>query len=161
MRYKSTTSPDGIRAFPTHQSAGFKLTTDYPLVVVIDEEDKRVFEKRLNNDLSLTLKVLSRYRKTLQSVAVASTFNWYWLVDGLQEHGYNLQLVNTAAVRQYDGLKYSGDYRDAFSPRTPHAVEFSANGEDISIPKHNKRSEPVTAQTVTSQIDQRPTLLAY
>ena len=32
-----------------------------------------------------------------------STFNWYWLVDGLQEQGFNLQLVNTAAVTQYDG----------------------------------------------------------
>ncbi|MDV6342947.1 transposase [Nitrosomonas sp. Is37] len=43
-----------------------------------------------------------------------STFNWYWLVDGLQAHGYSLQLVNTAAVTQYDGLKYSGDHHDAF-----------------------------------------------
>ena len=43
-----------------------------------------------------------------------STFNWYWLVDGLQEHGYDLRLVNTTAVTQYDGLKYSGDHHDAF-----------------------------------------------
>jgi transposase len=84
------------------------------VVVVIDEEDKRVFEKRLSNDLSLTLKALSPYRETLKSVAVESTFNWYWLVDGLQEHGYHLQLANTAAVKQYDGLKYSGDHQDAF-----------------------------------------------
>ncbi len=93
---------------------GIDLHSNNHVVVVIDEEDKRVLEKRLNNDLSLTLKVLSPYRKTLQSVAVESTFNWYWLVDGLQEHGYDLQLVNTAAVKQYDGLKYSGDYQDAF-----------------------------------------------
>jgi transposase len=45
---------------------------------------------------------------------VESTFNWYWLVDGLQEHGYDLQLVNTAAVVQYDGLKHSDDRHDAF-----------------------------------------------
>jgi transposase len=83
-------------------------------VVITDEEDKRVFEKRLSNDLSLTLTALSPYRKTLQGIAVESTFNWYWLVDGLQEHGYNLHLVNTAAVVQYDGLKYSGDHHDAF-----------------------------------------------
>jgi transposase len=83
-------------------------------VVVIDDEDKRVFEKRLNNDLSLTLKALSPYDETLQGIAVESTFNWYWLVDGLQEHGYDLRLVNTAAVKQYDGLKYSGDHHDAF-----------------------------------------------
>ena len=93
---------------------GIDLHSNNHLVVVIDEEDKRVFEKRLNNDLSLTLGALSPFQKTLQGVAVESTFNWYWLVDGLQEHGYDLQLVNTAAVKQYDGLKYSGDRHDAF-----------------------------------------------
>lgn len=93
---------------------GIDLHSNNHVVVVIDEEDKRVFEKRLINDLSLTLKALSPYRETLQSIAVESTFNWYWLVDGLQEHGYHLQLVNTAAVKQYDGLKYSGDHQDAF-----------------------------------------------
>jgi hypothetical protein len=46
-------------------------------------------------------------------VAVESTYNWYWLVDGLADHGYPMKLVNTAAVPQYDGLKYSGDESDA------------------------------------------------
>ncbi len=73
-----------------------------------------MLDKRLNNDLSLTLKALSPYRETLQGIAVESTFNWCWLVDGLQEHGYDLRLVNTLAVKQYDGLKYSGDRYDAF-----------------------------------------------
>ena len=93
---------------------GIDLHSNNHVVVVIDEEDKRVLEKRLSNDLSLTLKALSPYRKSLQGIAVESTFNWYWLVDGLQEQGYDLQLVNTAAVKQYDGLKYSGDHQDAF-----------------------------------------------
>jgi len=81
---------------------------------MIDEDDKRVLEKRLPNDLSVTLKALLPYRETLQGIAVESTFNWYWLVDGLQEQGYDLHLVNTLAVKQYDGLKYSGDRHDAF-----------------------------------------------
>lgn len=93
---------------------GIDLHSNNHVVVVIDQEDKRVFEKRLNNDLSLTLKALSPYRESLQGIAVESTFNWYWLVDGLQAHGYPLRLVNTAAVTQYDGLKYSGDHHDAF-----------------------------------------------
>ena len=50
---------------------------------------------------------------TLRGVAVESTYNWYWLVDGLQDAGFSLHLVNTAAVKQYDGLKYSGDFSDA------------------------------------------------
>ncbi|MCP4994586.1 MAG: IS110 family transposase, partial [Gammaproteobacteria bacterium] len=93
---------------------GIDLHSNNHVVVVIDEEDKQVFERRINNDLSLTLKALSPYQESLQGIAVESTFNWYWLVDGLQEHGYDLRLINTAAIKQYDGLKYSDDHHDAF-----------------------------------------------
>ncbi|MBL3526389.1 MAG: transposase [gamma proteobacterium endosymbiont of Lamellibrachia anaximandri] len=93
---------------------GIDLHSNNHVVVIIDEGDKRVFEKRFSNDLPLTLEALSPYRKTLHGIAVESTFNWYWLVDGLQEQGYDLRLVNTAAVAQYDGLKYSDDHHDAF-----------------------------------------------
>lgn len=47
-------------------------------------------------------------------VAVESTFNWYWLVDGLMDHGFDVRLVNTAAVKQYEGLKHVDDRYDAF-----------------------------------------------
>jgi len=93
---------------------GIDLHSNNHVVVVIDDEDKRVLDKRLSNDLPRTLEVLAPYQETLQGVAVESTFNWYWLVDGLQDHGFGVQLVNTAAVKQYDGLKYSEDHQDAF-----------------------------------------------
>lgn len=93
---------------------GIDLHSNNHVVVVIDERDKRVFDKRLNNDLGSTLNVLAPYRETLKGIAVESTFNWYWLVDGLQDNGFGVQLVNTAAVKQYDGLKHSGDHQDAF-----------------------------------------------
>ena len=80
---------------------GIDLHSNNHVVVVIDDEDNRVFDKRLNNDLSSTLKVLEPYRETLKGVAVESTFNWYWLVDGLQDKGFVCQLVNTTAVKQY------------------------------------------------------------
>ena len=83
---------------------GIDLHSNNHFMVVIDDEDKRVFEKRLNNDLPLTLEALSPFRESLKGIAVESTFNWYWLVDGLQEQGYDLRLVNTLAVNQYDGL---------------------------------------------------------
>ncbi len=69
---------------------GIDLHSNNHVVVIIDESDKRVYEKRLSNDLNLTLKALEPYRHTLQGIAVESTFNWYWLVDGLQEAGYQL-----------------------------------------------------------------------
>jgi transposase len=44
---------------------------------------------------------------------IESTYNWYWLVDGLQAAGYKVHLANTAAIKPYDGLKRSGDDTDA------------------------------------------------
>lgn len=42
-----------------------------------------------------------------------STYNWYWLVDGLMEAGYRVHLANTAAIVQYQGLKFNDDASDA------------------------------------------------
>ncbi|OVE76567.1 IS110 family transposase [bacterium F11] len=92
---------------------GIDLHSNNSLVVVIDEEDRVVYQKRLSNDLSLIQKELSPFRMAIQGVAVESTFNWYWLVDGLMEAGLKVHLVNTAAVEQYEGLKYTDDDHDA------------------------------------------------
>jgi transposase len=46
-------------------------------------------------------------------VVVESTYNWYWLVDGLMEAGYRVHLANPAAIQQYSGLKYTNDQSDA------------------------------------------------
>lgn len=83
-------------------------------LTIIDEQDKRLVEQRLANDLAGTLAVLEPYRAELEAIAVESTFNWYWLVDGLIQAGYRVKLVNTSAVRQYEGLKHTDDRDDAF-----------------------------------------------
>jgi len=41
---------------------GIDLHSNNHVLVVIDEEDKRLYEKRLGNDLSLTLKALTPYQ---------------------------------------------------------------------------------------------------
>ena len=43
-----------------------------------------------------------------------STFNWYWLVDGLEDLGYRVLLAKPAELTQYDGLKHADDQSDAF-----------------------------------------------
>jgi len=93
---------------------GIDLHSNNHVVVIIDEADHRVYERRLGNDLALTLNALEPYRSELAGVAVESTFNWYWLVDGLQAAGYPMRLVNTTAVQQYAGLKYTDDRYDAY-----------------------------------------------
>lgn len=93
---------------------GIDLHSNNHWLTIIDEHDGRVVERRLANDLSVTLQTLKPHRDELVAIAVESTFNWYWLVDGLMEAGYQVKLVNTCAVRQYDGLKHSDDRDDAF-----------------------------------------------
>jgi transposase len=81
---------------------------------ILDEQDQRILEKKLPNELSVTLKTLEPYRSQIAGIAVESTFNWYWLVDGLMEAGYPVMLVNTSKVKQYEGLKHTDDRHDAF-----------------------------------------------
>lgn len=83
------------------------------VLVVIDEDDQMVYRKRLPNDLALILKELCVYQSRLEGIVVESTYNWYWLVDGLMKQGYKVHLANTAAIQQYEGLKYSNDDSDA------------------------------------------------
>jgi transposase len=92
---------------------GIDLHSNNSYVVLISEEDKVIFQKRLGNDLDEILKVLSDYREEIAGIVVESTYNWYWLVDGLKEAGYKVHLANTTAIQQYSGLKYTDDKDDA------------------------------------------------
>lgn len=78
-----------------------------------NEDDRVLAEKRLPNDLKKIIGFLSPWRDELAGVVVESTFNWYWLVDGLQAAGFKVLLANTTAIKKYDGLKHSGDETDA------------------------------------------------
>lgn len=93
---------------------GIDLHANNHVICVIDDQDKRLLEQRLENDSELTLQALSKYKKRLKGIAIESTFNWYWLVDALQEAGFHVDLVNTAKVVQYSGLKRTNDRYDAF-----------------------------------------------
>ncbi len=82
-------------------------------LAILDEGLKVVHESKVGNDLPTLLQVLEPYREDLEGIAVESTYNWYWLVDGLSEAGYKMHLVNTWAVKQWEGLKYTDDRHDA------------------------------------------------
>lgn len=94
--------------------AGVDLHSNNSYIGIMDRKEKRVYKKKLANDLHEILKALKPYRKDLEGIAVESTFNWYWLVDGLMENGYRVHLANPSAIKQYEGLKHSDDARDAY-----------------------------------------------
>jgi transposase len=69
---------------------------------------------RIYNELPAILAGLDPFKKDIQGVVVESTFNWYWLVDGIMDQGYRVHLANVSAIKQYEGLKQIDDKRSAF-----------------------------------------------
>jgi transposase len=94
--------------------AGIDLHSNNLFCAIVDVDGKRVFEKKLPCEMRMALEALKPFKKRLEKIAVESTYNWYWLVDGLQDHGYPVVLANPAAMEQYDGLKHADDKSDGF-----------------------------------------------
>jgi len=94
--------------------AGIDLHSSNSYIGIIDEHDRRHFSKRLPNSLTQILVALEPFKKDLKAVVVESTYNWYWLVDGLQQEGYKVHLANPSAIKQYEGLKHTDDKSDSF-----------------------------------------------
>ena len=94
--------------------AGINLHSSNCYLAVIDQQQTRLFGKRLPNSLEQVQAALRPFKEGLSGVVVESTFNWYWLVDGLQEEGYRVHLANPSAIRQYEGIKHTDDKWDAF-----------------------------------------------
>ncbi|MGA2139129.1 MAG: IS110 family transposase [Verrucomicrobiia bacterium] len=93
--------------------AGLDLHKHNVFCGLIDQEGKPIYRRRLPAELPTILQALAPYRPQLKAVAVESTFNWYWLVDGLQAADYPVRLANPAEMQKYSGLKQTDDETDA------------------------------------------------
>jgi len=92
---------------------GIDLHANNSVIVLLNEQDEVIYRERLPNALSTILGHLAPYHADIKGLVVESTYNWYWLVDGLIEADYRVHLANPAAIQQYSGLKYSDDHSDA------------------------------------------------
>jgi transposase len=92
---------------------GIDLHSNNSYIGIVDEENRVMCRQRHRNDLSLILSALAPFKGELKAIAVESTFNWYWLVDGLMDAGYPVHLANPAAMNEYKGLKHKDDKKSA------------------------------------------------
>lgn len=92
--------------------AGIDLHSTNSYVVLLNESGDLKYKKRLPNEMDTILHEL-KCHDHIDSIVVESTYNWYWLVDGLKEAGYAVRLANTTAIQQYSGLKHTNDKTDA------------------------------------------------
>jgi transposase len=115
---------------------GIDLHSNSCVLVVLDEQDQGVYQRRLGHDLEHIIGELEPYQDSIEGLVVESTFNWYWLVDGLMEAGYKVHLANTAAIQQYEGLKYTDDHRDA--RWLAHLLRLGVLPEGYIYPKEDR-----------------------
>ena len=94
--------------------AGIDLHSNNLVIGIMDMDGKRVASQKLACKLKEVVAFLSPFKKRLEQVAVESTYNWYWLVDGLKELRYPVVLANPAGMEQYSGIKHADDTNDAF-----------------------------------------------
>ena len=94
--------------------AGIDLHSNNLMIGIVDQSGKRLKHEKVDCELKQVVKVLAPYKARLKSVAVESTYNWYWLVDGLRALSYPVVLANPAAIDQYSGIKCADDKNDAY-----------------------------------------------
>ncbi|GFO56032.1 hypothetical protein GMSM_30390 [Geomonas sp. Red276] len=94
--------------------SGIDLHSTSSYLAIIDGKGKRIYNEKLPNDLPTIIQRLELFSGTLQGVVVESTYNWYWLVDGLMADGFAVHLANPSAIQKYKGLKHADDKHDAF-----------------------------------------------
>jgi len=92
---------------------GVDLHSNNNYTAIQDEEHRDVVCHRLPNELERILEFVEPFRDELEAIAVESTYNWYWLGDGLEDAGYKVRLVNTTKSSVFSGLKYTDDRHDA------------------------------------------------
>jgi len=94
--------------------AGMDLHSNNVVIGLMDLDGQRVASGKVACDLKAVEKFLAPFKARLERLAVESTFNWYWLVDGLQAQQYPVVLANPAEMDPYSGLKHANDTSDAF-----------------------------------------------
>lgn len=93
---------------------GIDLSSRSSHVCVIDEEISVLIQQKAPNELPRIIELIEPYKESLKTV-VESSFNWYWLVDGLQEEGFEVCLAHPLGLYMITGAKVKTDRRDAFA----------------------------------------------
>jgi transposase len=80
---------------------------------IVNAAREPLYDRKFPNDLGQIVEVLAPLRPRIGGMAVESTYNWYWLVDGLRAHAFDIRLANPARMQENIGLKHANDKTDA------------------------------------------------
>jgi transposase len=100
-------------------------------VCVMDKNGSILMRKSIPCKLSALLAILKPWRKSI-TVGVESTYNWYWLVDGLKAHGIACHLGHALYISRMSSSKHKSDPVDA------HGIAelLRTGGRSIPLPSN-------------------------
>jgi len=93
---------------------GIDLSARDSHLCVVDESLSIHLQQKSANELPRIAQLLDPFKPDL-SIVIESTFNWYWLVDGLQLLGFDVSLAHTLGLSMITQAKVKTDRRDAFT----------------------------------------------
>ena len=93
---------------------GIDLSATSSHICVVDESLAIHLQQKVRNELPRIIHLLQPFGPDLQ-IVVESTFNWYWLADGLLIAGFNVSLAHSLGLRLITQAKVKTDTRDAFT----------------------------------------------
>ena len=94
--------------------SGIDLSARDSHLCVVDENLSIHLHQKTANELLGIAHLLEPFKPNLQ-IVVESTFNWYWLVDGLADLGFHVSLAHTLGLAMITQAKVKTDRRDAFT----------------------------------------------
>jgi transposase len=93
---------------------GIDLSARDSHLCVVDECSSIHLQQKSPNEPPRIAHLLDPFNPDLQ-IVVESTLNWYWLVDGLQDRGFDVALAHTLGLAMITQAKVKTDRRDAFT----------------------------------------------
>jgi transposase len=92
--------------------AGIDLGARSSWLCVVDAAGGKWLSRKVPNDPAQIMRLVEPFRPRLQAV-VESTFNWYWLVDLLQDHKIDVKLAHPLYLKAIAYAKVKTDQVDA------------------------------------------------
>jgi transposase len=90
---------------------GIDLGAKRSQVCIIDDEQKVLVNRKVANDINVIHKLIRPHG--LVPTVIESTFNWYWIVDGLQNRKIPVTLAHSLKLAAISSAKVKTDKRDA------------------------------------------------
>jgi transposase len=100
------------RDYSSGQFVGIDLHRRRSVICRMSAEGEVLESVRIENDRAALLREVAKAGAGAP-VAIEATYGWYWAVDALQEHGFDVHLAHPKGLASFQGRRVKTDWADA------------------------------------------------